>query len=49
MVTFLPTPIGNLRDISLHTLEVLEHCDVLLCEDTRVSKQLLTLCSSGIS
>ncbi len=43
MVTFLPTPIGNLQDISLHTLEVLENCEVLLCEDTRVTKKLLLL------
>ena len=43
MVTFLPTPIGNLQDITLHTLEVLGQCDVLLCEDTRVSKKLISL------
>ena len=43
MVTFLPTPIGNLQDITLHTLEVLGQCDVLLCEDTRVSKKLVSL------
>ncbi|EES89477.1 16S rRNA (cytidine(1402)-2'-O)-methyltransferase [Helicobacter canadensis] len=43
MVTFLPTPIGNLQDISFHTLEVLERCEVLLCEDTRVTKKLLSL------
>lgn len=43
MVTFLPTPIGNLQDITLHTLEVLEKCEVLLCEDTRVTKKLISL------
>ena len=35
------TPIGNLKDISLRSLEVLEKSDYILCEDTRVSKNLL--------
>ena len=41
MLTFVPTPIGNIADISLRTLEVLSKTDVILCEDTRVTKQLL--------
>ena len=37
----VPTPIGNLGDITLRSLEVLEKSDYILCEDTRVSKNLL--------
>ena len=35
------TPIGNLKDISFRSLEILEKSDFILCEDTRVSKNLL--------
>ena len=35
------TPLGNLKDISFRAIEVLEKSDYILCEDTRVSKNLL--------
>lgn len=43
MLTLVPTPIGNLDDISKRSLDALLEAELIFCEDTRVTKKLLHL------
>lgn len=38
-----PTPLGNLGDVTKRSIEAFENCDVVCCEDTRVTSKLLNV------
>jgi 16S rRNA (cytidine1402-2'-O)-methyltransferase len=44
---FVPTPLGNLRDVTFRAVEVLRAADVVVAEDTRVARKLLTALAIG--
>lgn len=41
-LVFVPTPLGNLRDITLRALDVLRECGLIVAEDSRVARKLLS-------
>jgi 16S rRNA (cytidine1402-2'-O)-methyltransferase len=46
-LTFVPTPLGNLRDITLRALDVLRAATLIVAEDSRVARRLLSALEIG--
>lgn len=49
MLLLVPTPIGNLGDITIRSLCALASAEIVLCEDTRIAKRLYTLLADRFS
>lgn len=41
-LVFVPTPLGNLRDVTLRALDVLRDAELIVAEDTRIARKLLS-------
>ena len=46
-LTIVPTPIGNLSDITVRAKEVLENANIIICEDTRQTRKLFSAYAFG--
>lgn len=49
MIYILPTPIGNIDDISYRAVKILNSLQTIFCEDTRVTKRLISLINSKLN